>query len=552
VDPDGHVPLGVDTARAVVKHVRESTPRRASSRHSTPYAVRLPNPGKHLYPAPLTPISVSDFRERLSRSPERPRKAQLYVHLPFCENICTFCPIYKFKLLPSTPVAEYVELLKAELRELSHLDFIRGLQLTSVYFGGGTPSLISDRQLAEIAELIFGRFSIESDAQMTFEGHVGSLTREKLRFVKSLGFQRVSTGVQTFDPGLRHALNLTPTGEDIERCMYTARDEGLSDFNLDLMFNLPGQTTEIWRQDLEKAVALSPSGLDLYEAVIAQATPLDGQVKRGELPLHEDPAPRAENYRIAEEFLSWSGFEHKNLFVWDRPGFQNRLIDSQLQLRDEVLDIVGAGLSAYSMIDGTPFLNDTRKSAYRERVRETGHGVRLYHDCSLREKQERFMIMSLQNFELDRCKFKDAFGENMDQAFAPQLASFRSRGLVEETSTGFRLSSVGRAWASTMAIEFFGSRAVEEILRSRIDGRAFWATREDAFDIPVFAVFHPTILRGWPRLTLTLRYIKKLRRANGNWLRTILALVLGTARRYGSPEWGLPKRKERTTTRQAI
>lgn len=504
----------------------------------TPYAARLSNPGKHLYPAPLAPISFEEFRKRLSRPPESARDAQLYVHLPFCESICTFCPIHKFKLLPSTPLTEYVESVKTELRALSELEFVRGLRMTSVYFGGGTPSLVPDHLLGELTELILDRFTLASDVQMTFEGHVGSLTRAKLRLVKSLGFGRVSAGVQTFDPSLRRALNLTPTEDDIIRCLETARDEGLDDFNVDLMFNLPGQSVDIWRRDLQKTVALSPSGIDVYEAVIAQATPLDGQVKRGQLPVEHDPGVRADNYRLAEQTLSASGFNQKNLYVWDRAGFENRLVGSQLELRDDVLDIVGAGLSSYSLIDGTPYLNATRRSTYRERVAASGHGVWLHHDCSRRERQERFMIMSLQNFEFDRRAFATAFAQDMDEVFQPQLASFLARKLIEETPNGFRLSADGRAWASTMAIEFFGRPAVAQILRARVDGTAFWATREEAFDLPVFAVFHPALLlRDWRALALMWRYTRVLRGANRDWFRTLLALIVETAARYGLPEW---------------
>src|SRR5262249_23465507 len=141
---------------------------------STPYIVRLPNPGKHLYPPPLTDISVEQFRELLGEDPRASARAQLYVHLPFCESICTFCPIHKEQLTLSTPVAGYVEALKIELQALSRLRLVRQLRFDSVYFGGGSPSVIPDRYLAELIELIRQAFTLDAP-QLTFEGHVRSL-----------------------------------------------------------------------------------------------------------------------------------------------------------------------------------------------------------------------------------------------------------------------------------------------------------------------------------------------------------------------------------------
>src|ERR1700687_336653 len=134
---------------------------------STPYVTRLANPGKFLYPAPLTDLTAADFRQKLSLNLRGSRRAQLYVHLPFCETICTFCPIHKYQLGPTSPVDQYIDALKAELRALSNLPVIRQLRFESIYFGGGTPSVTSDRHLAEIMEVIDEEFSLDSP-QATF------------------------------------------------------------------------------------------------------------------------------------------------------------------------------------------------------------------------------------------------------------------------------------------------------------------------------------------------------------------------------------------------
>jgi anaerobilin synthase len=505
---------------------------------ASPYAVRLPNPGKHLYPPPLTDLSTAEFRDLLDAPPERGTRAQLYLHLPFCESICTFCPIHKYQLTATSPVGEYVEALKQELRSLSGLPLVQHLRFDNVYLGGGTPSVIPDRQLGELMEVVYDSFSLESP-QITFEGHVKSLTREKIRFARSLGFNRMSTGVQTFDVHLRRMLNLTPTEDEIRRCIETAREHGFDDFNIDLMFNLPAQDLATWEGDLRKAVSLNPAGLDIYETVIASRTSLYERVKSGEVEVATDPLQQIASYQLAERFLAAHGYRQKNLFVWDRPGFENRLVGLQGELRDNTLHILGAGLSAYSLVDGRAFMNEARRSAYVARVRDSGHGVKTYHECSELEEMERFMIMSLEEFHLDRDRFAALFGLSMDEVFRPQLDSFATRGLVEAEPSGYRLTALGRAWASTMAVEFYGGPVFEEILRAVIDKRFFGGiTREQEYELPVFAAFHPELLlKDWWNLRLIVSYLRFLHAADRRWLAGIARMFLSALSRYGRPAW---------------
>jgi oxygen-independent coproporphyrinogen-3 oxidase len=499
----------------------------------------LANPGKFLYPAPLTTLSAAALRQKLSASPAGGRRAQLYVHLPFCETICTFCPIHKYQLGPSSPVNDYIDALKTELRALSRLPLIEQLSFESIYFGGGTPSVTSDRHLHEIAEVIRSSFRVAAP-QATFEGHVRTLTRDKIRVVRSLGFNRLSTGIQTFDTDLRRALNLTPTRNEIRGCLDAARDEGVEDFNIDLMFNLPGQTSAVWLRDLQEAVSLEPSGIDVYETVIAHPTALHAQVNRGELRRERDPWQLTENYLLAEQILGDSGYRQKNLFVWNREGFENKLVDCQADLRDNALHIIGAGLTAYSLIDGESFINEAGLGTYIDRVRENGHGIKWHHKCTPREERERFMILSLEEFRFDRRRFAARFGEEMDHEFAAQFRSFTRRGLIRPDASGYRLTHLGRAWAATMAIEFYGEPALRNILGARVRRSYFGGmTSEEEFELPLFAAYHPRqMLRGWRDFRIVVEYVRYLVRQNRRWPREMATLLAAAAKRYGLPAVG--------------
>jgi oxygen-independent coproporphyrinogen III oxidase len=502
----------------------------------SPYAVRLPNMGKHLYPLPVCALRDGQLASHLDEAPPPGTRAQLYVHLPFCEHICTFCLIQKYRLAPHRPVGPYVDALKRELLAYSRLPYVRELRFDNVYFGGGTPSVLDDRLLGEIVELIHDRFTLDRP-QITFEGNVQSLTRDKIRFVRGLGFNRLSAGVQTFDPELRKRLNLIPTEDDIRRCLEAGRDEGFADFNIDLMFNLPGQTLSIWERDLLKATGLAPSGLDVYETVVAQKTPLYRQLKRGELTLPRDPEELARSYLLAEELLSAHGYEQKNLYVWNRRGAENRLMDSQDDLRDQTLDIVGAGLSSYSCINGCSYSNEAGLSAYIERVRTHGHAAVSFYRPTREQLMKRFMIMSLQTFVLDGERFAATFRQDMDETFRRPLASLQRRGLVASTGSGYRLTRLGRAWASTMAVEFYDIPYLHDVMRGRLEKRiAVGLTREEEYDHILFTLFHPDVMIGDQAAALDVRllrdYVGLLRRSDPGWSRELAALLREQARHY--------------------
>ena len=344
--------------------------------------------------------------------------------------------------------------------------------------------------------------------------------------------------MQTFDPALRHALNLTPTEREIRNCIAMANDEGLDDFNLDLMYNLPNQTLSIWERDLKTAISLNPTGMDIYETVVDESTPMFRQIKRDQLTIQRDPRRLADSYIAAEQILSAAGYRQKNLFVWDRPGFSNRLVGYQGELRDSYLHIVGAGLSAYSLINGIAYINEPRKSEYIRNVRESGFGIRTFHRCSQREKMQRFMIMSLEEFGFERNRFALAFAEDMEVVFAQELASFHHRKLIEETDQGYRLTLKGRSWATTMAVEFFDPPVVEEILRARIANEFIGGmTDEDKFGLPIFGLFHPALLlKNWHNFRLLHQYLHSLRRNERRWLVKFLRLAFKALRAYGLPE----------------
>jgi len=434
---------------------------------------------------------------------------------------------------------------------------VRKLRFTNVYFGGGTPSVTEDPILGEIMDVVTSGFHLDRP-QITFEGHIGSLTREKMRFVRGLGINRISAGVQTWDPQLRRMLNLQPSETDIYRCVEEARNVGFDDFNVDIMYNLPGQTLAVLERDLLKTVSLNPSGVDVYETVITRKTGLSRQVTRDESLAENDAERLAESYLLSEGVLSANGFRQRNVHVWDRPGYENRLVGQQDLMRDQDLSLIGAGLSAYSFVNGMPFINVTSIRSYIERVMQSAHGVEAYHRPTRAEEMQRFMTLSLETIDFDRASFAGLFGCAMEEVFGPQIESFRRRGLLEQTEGGYRLTSLGRAWASTMTMEFFGKKVLQDFIRTRLapataPGYMSDVTHEEMFEFVVFALFHPEIMiKEAPDLPLLRGYVLYLIKTNPHWLRKVTAMALRSARRFGLPPVGWYARSAARLAREAI
>ena len=412
-------------------------------RRRAPYAVRLGSLGKHLYPPTLEDVSLPEFINLLSTSPSFAATAKLYVHLPFCERLCTFCHLHKYRLTAHTDMSSYIDAVITELINISRLPLIRQLPFTSIYFGGGTPSVTPDEELARIIDTILEHFTLENP-QITFEGHVSSLTRSKIRLARKLGFNRLSAGVQTFDPRLRRALNLAASEKQIRTCVSNARAEGFDDFNLDLMFNIPGQTLSIWERDLRKTVDLHPSGIDIYETVVANNTKLRRQVMTGELSIELDADSLGRSYDVAQETLGELGYRQTTFSTWDQAGYINKLIGESGRLKNGSQHMVGVGLGAYSIVDGQPFTNETKIRDYIRRIREQGFGAKYTYRCGIQEKMERYMIVSLHDLAFDCSEFRSLFGREMGQVFSSQLDFFKRCNLVEESAVGYKLSESGR------------------------------------------------------------------------------------------------------------
>ena len=245
--------------------------------------------------------------------------ASIYLHIPFCEHKCIYCDFYSIESLD--PIETFIIALKKEIFAYAH--FGKKEVIETIFFGGGTPSLLSPATIVELIDLLSGIFSIQQDAEITLETNPGTVNREKLDGFRGAGINRLSFGVQSFfDDDLRF-LTRIHTAEQAKHNIRLARELGFRNINLDLIFALPNQTPGRWEDNLRQAIELETDHISAYSLIVEKGTPLARMVVAKQvspLPLSTE----AEMYEFTMEYLRNAGFEHYEVSNYAKPGFRSR------------------------------------------------------------------------------------------------------------------------------------------------------------------------------------------------------------------------------------
>ena len=242
-----------------------------------------------------TILSIQELLQPTEPIQQLLETVSLYLHIPFCHTRCHYCDFNTYAGM--LPMREpYVRALLAEItlagQIAQHTDGSPRRSRT-IFFGGGTPSLLSVSQITRLLDACFHAFAVDKDAEITLEANPGTLDQEQLAGLRAAGINRLSMGAQTTDPDLLKTLGRIHTPEEIDQAVHYARNVGFASISLDFMFGLPGQTMDHWRQTLDHALDLHPEHLSLYSLIIEEGTPFydwahDGRITPGDEDLCAD------------------------------------------------------------------------------------------------------------------------------------------------------------------------------------------------------------------------------------------------------------------------
>ena len=355
----------------------------------------------------------------------------LYIHIPFCARKCAYCDFASWAGQEALWPA-YFDSLAAELADWGAR--LTDRNVTTVFFGGGTPSLPPAERVAELLEVVRRRFHLAEDAEITMEANPGTLTAKKLSVWRAAGVNRLSLGVQSFDDGLLETLGRIHTAAQACQAVELAREAGFDNLNLDLMYALPGQTRAQWTGTLHRAVSLGVEHISAYSLIVEEGTPMAARVARGEAVLPEDDTV-LEMQREAIDLLAEAGLERYEISNYARPGRECRH-NLVYWTRG---DYLGVGCAAHSLLDEARFENPASLPAYLA-------GERCLERCALpREEQREEMLLlatrTVRGMSLD--EYARQFGERFEVAHANALRPLISGGLLELADGCLRLTRRG-------------------------------------------------------------------------------------------------------------
>ena len=284
----------------------------------------------------------------------------LYLHVPFCARRCSYCD-FAIAVRRQVPSRAYGD---AVVREWDgwqgHPAWTGGGEIETIYFGGGTPSLLEPDQLARILDSIRGRRPTVEGIEITMEANPDDVAPARARQWRGMGFNRVSLGVQSFDPAVLSWMHRTHTADDVPRAVATLREAGFTNISFDLIFALPPELGRDWSRDLARAFELNPEHLSLYGLTVEDRTPLARWMARGETSRSDDET-YAREFLAADAALRAHGFEHYEVSNAARPGYRSRHNSAYWRRRP----FIGLGPSAHSGFDNQRQWNLREWSAYQ-------------------------------------------------------------------------------------------------------------------------------------------------------------------------------------------
>ncbi|HLH27035.1 MAG TPA: radical SAM family heme chaperone HemW [Chloroflexota bacterium] len=266
----------------------------------------------------MTPVQASATVDAclLTAPAPRPDTAGLYIHVPFCARLCPYCD-FDTQDRDLQLISPYAVALVREV------DLLPAARLHSVFFGGGTPSLLQPAQLAAVLDACRARFALPPDCEITVECNPNNVRAARLDGYRAAGVNRLSLGVQAMDDAALKLLGRQHTVERVRQAVATARATGFDDLSLDLMYGLPGQTLAAWERTLDAALALAPEHLSCYLLTLEDWTPMGQQVARGELALPDDDLVAAQ-YELTRARLAAAGLRQYEISNCARPGRESR------------------------------------------------------------------------------------------------------------------------------------------------------------------------------------------------------------------------------------
>ena len=382
----------------------------------------------------------------------REKELELYIHIPFCVQKCYYCDFLSMPV-DETVRRHYVNQLIREIEQKA--EYYRDYNVTSVFLGGGTPSILEGNQTAEIMEALQQNFTIEKDAEITIECNPGTLNRQKLSAYKNAGINRISMGLQSANNQELKNLGRIHTFEEFLQNYDLVRKTGFENVNVDLMSALPGQKVSDWERTLKEVLKLRPEHISAYSLIIEEGTPFyqkyeEDEMRReaGECPLIL-PTEEAERemYFLAKKMLLEKGYERYEISNYAKKGKECRHNIGYWTRKN----YLGLGLGSASLVENVRFSNTSDLNEYLNGKFEPEEREVL----ARKEQMEEFAFLGLRMMSgINRKEFVRAFGVEIEAVFGEVIQKMIDKGLLLQQAGNIFLTEEGISVSNYVMSEF--------------------------------------------------------------------------------------------------
>lgn len=376
---------------------------------------------------------------------------ELYIHIPFCIKKCQYCDFLSFTAAEDQKQA-YIRSL---VREIEGYEEGGKQKVITIFFGGGTPSIVKAEEIGEIMKAVREKFTVASDAEITLEANPGTLTPEKLNSYRKSGINRLSIGLQSAQNKELELLGRIHTWEAFRESFSYAREAGFQNINIDLMSALPGQTSETWRNTLESVLQLSPEHISAYSLILEEGTPFyeryGEDVKRREagkvcryLPSEEE---ERQMYYDTAYFLRKAGYQRYEISNYAKRGYECRHNTGYWRRRN----YLGLGLGASSLMGKERYCNTRDMELYLKGSKGTVEREKL----TKKDEMEEFMFLGLRLCKgISTEDFRHHFGIAYEQVYGVCTEKLIKEGMLERKGEWLSLTSTGMDISNHVMVKF--------------------------------------------------------------------------------------------------
>ncbi|WP_432358519.1 radical SAM family heme chaperone HemW [Sporosarcina sp. UB5] len=361
----------------------------------------------------------------------------MYIHIPFCHQICHYCDFNKV-FFKNQPVDEYIESIGQELSIMASEGHSFN-ELETIFLGGGTPTSLSERQLDRLLEIIHEHVTIGTLREFSTEANPDELTRGKLSVLKNGGVSRLSIGVQSFDEQLLKRIGRTHGADTPQKVIHDARQVGFENISIDLIYGLPEQSIRQWEDTLDKALSLELPHYSGYSLIVEPKTVFYNLMNKGRLPLPGEDA-EAEMFSMLIDRMNKAGRLQYEISNFALPG--NESIHNLIYWDND--EYAGIGAGAHGYVKGRRYANFGPLRKYMESMEDGSRPVMEEHEVTDIEAMEEEMFLGLRKLGgVSNQSFKLKFGRSLTEVYNDVLVELSGQGLISESEGSIKLTRKG-------------------------------------------------------------------------------------------------------------